>query len=74
MTVANFGLGLKPILLRIAPESTSLQEQFVSARAHLFLYGWRDRDRTWIHLRRLGDGSILGAGIISRSGRCPFGS
>jgi len=42
ITVENFGLGLKPILLRIAPESTSLQEQFVSAQANLFLYGWRD--------------------------------
>jgi hypothetical protein len=42
MTVANFGLGLKPILLRAAPESTALQEQFVSAQANLFLYGWRD--------------------------------
>src|ERR1019366_2134975 len=74
---ANLGLGLKPILLRIAPERTPLQEQLVSAQAHLLLRGRRrDRDRAWINVWRRGDGSLLGAEILSRSGRikCLFGS
>ena len=67
MVVANFSLGLKPILLRVTPESTALQEQLVSAPANLFLRDRRDRNLFLTHVWRLGDGSLLRTGILFHS-------
>ena len=48
---AHLGLGLKPIPVRSPPESTSLQKQFVSTQANLFLRGRLSRDRVQMGLR-----------------------